>query len=344
MSAWQRIRLTRAQPPELVTADRAGVFVSALEQSEQLMRAAESVGAAARPLPLFYALSQAGRAIAAARLVGPWRLAGHGICVPPQDEPNLLHRVVTPKVEGNKALAAGRRSSFAGVAEGIGSGSLTAPVALGEVWAAIPDLIEPAPQIPGCDPGWRRPLRAYSPHWNVSDVRTNTLTNGRALELLVAGLPTGDQDNPRNPVELLEDLEIHYPTSAGVAVPGGHHGAPVYAWGPAGDRLPTFSWPEIRNLHVTEHQRRLDAIAPDYRGRGERLLVPRLGGRDALSPLMLWWALLYGLSSIARYDPELWVDALDVNRSEQAVPIEAALDVALEAFPELILSALLGFG
>jgi hypothetical protein len=55
---------------------------------------------------------------------------------------------------------------------------------------------------------------------------------------------------------------------------------------------------------------------------------------------MLWWVLMFGLSSVARYDPEVWVAALDVNTSEQAVPIEAALDVALEALPELILDAL----
>jgi hypothetical protein len=55
---------------------------------------------------------------------------------------------------------------------------------------------------------------------------------------------------------------------------------------------------------------------------------------------MLWWALLFGLSSVARYEPELWIGALDVNRSPLAVPIEAALDAALEALPDLILDAL----
>lgn len=60
MSAWQSIRLLRARPPALVTKERAGVFAAALEQSEQLMRAARDVGHAARPLPLFYSVSQAG--------------------------------------------------------------------------------------------------------------------------------------------------------------------------------------------------------------------------------------------------------------------------------------------
>jgi hypothetical protein len=59
-----------------------------------------------------------------------------------------------------------------------------------------------------------------------------------------------------------------------------------------------------------------------------------------LSPLMLWWALLFGLSSIARYDPETWVGALAVNDSALTVPIEAALDAALEVLPDLILGTL----
>ncbi|MGO9899681.1 MAG: YaaC family protein [Solirubrobacteraceae bacterium] len=86
MSAWQHIRLLRACPPGEAIGERAAVFASALEQSEQLMRAAEVVGPAARPLPLFYALSQAGRAIAAVHLPDPgWRLAGHGLSARPQD-------------------------------------------------------------------------------------------------------------------------------------------------------------------------------------------------------------------------------------------------------------------
>jgi hypothetical protein len=84
----------------------------------------------------------------------------------------------------------------------------------------------------------------------------------------------------------------------------------------------------------------LDTIAPDYRGRGTRLLLPRAGCTDELSPLMLWWALLFGLSSIAQYDPETWIGALAVNDSELAVPIEAALDAAVDALLDPIFGAL----
>jgi hypothetical protein len=43
------------------------------------MGAATSVGYAARPLPLYYAISQASRAIAAAHADQPWKLKGHGL-------------------------------------------------------------------------------------------------------------------------------------------------------------------------------------------------------------------------------------------------------------------------
>lgn len=56
-------------------------FGAALEQFEQLLGAAEVSGPASAPLPLFYALSQAGRAIAAARLPDHqrWDFTGHGL-------------------------------------------------------------------------------------------------------------------------------------------------------------------------------------------------------------------------------------------------------------------------
>lgn len=98
MLAWQRIRVLRTRPPARVEGERAGVFVSALEQAEQLMNAAADVGPAASPLLLFYAVSQAGRAIAAAHLDDPWRLSGHGLKLRATADPSggLLRRVVKP--------------------------------------------------------------------------------------------------------------------------------------------------------------------------------------------------------------------------------------------------------
>lgn len=340
MSAWQSIRILRARPPAGVTDERQAVFVSALEQSEQLMRAAHDVGPAARPLPLFYALSQAGRAIAAAHLPdGGWRLAGHGLtCRPPHGRTDLLRRVVGPQQASAKTLALSRPSSFAGVSNAIGSQPLSGDIELGAVWFGVPDLVEPLPQMPDRDLTWRRPLRVFSPYWDEDDANPAFFASQR-LELLVSGLPIDPDANAMLDADpLLAELIDHDPSSSGVhAVPPARGMTNVQRrWAPNRECLPTFCWPGVQALDEAA----LERIAPDYRARGQRLMLPRLNGKDAPAPLMLWWLLLFGLSSVARYDPELWVAVLDVNTSEQAVPLEAALDEALDVLPELILTAL----
>jgi hypothetical protein len=328
--AWQRIRVLRARPPAGVEGERAAVFVPALEQAEALMLAAADVGPLASPLLLFYAVSQAGRAIVAARLADPWRLSGHGLKAPsPADaSADPLRRVVKP--DGSRTSER-RRPSFAGVAEATGSGQLTSELELGALWAAIPELMTPLPQPP-LDPSWKRPLRVFRP---VFDPAHQRLADMRPLELLIAGLP------PDADLATLLRYLSDYPAAEGALMwhtPGMREDSIVTQIGPEGP-MPVFCWPDVPT-DVRLRAQHLDAIAPDYRGRGARLLFPRAGGRDALSPLMLWWALLFGLSTIARYDPETWVGALAVNDSELAVPIEAALDAARDALPELILDAL----
>ena len=312
----------RAQPPPLVKGERRIVFASALEQSEQLMLAASATGPAARPLPLFYALSQAGRAIAAARLRECWRLAGHGLTTPAEDtETSLLRRVV--RVD-SRAPRQDRRHSFAGVAEATGSAVLSSTVELGAVWAAIPDRLVPLPPLPPEDDVWPHPLPVELTQWWTTAM---PLAARAPFELLVDGLP---EDS-----EAMTELLARYPTAAG-AVPKvlAQTGGVQHQLTGTEKSLPVIVWPQFR---IAWHQ--LDAIAPEYGAFGQRILLPSVAG-DPLSPLMLWWVLLFGLSSIARYDPELWVDALDLNRSKLAVPIEAALEAALEALPELILDAL----
>jgi hypothetical protein len=332
MLAWQRIRVLRARPPERVKGEREGVFVSALEQAEQLVRAAENVGPAASPLLLFYAVSQAGRAIAAARLDDPWRLSGHGLKAPAAADPSagLLRRVVKPE-DGQASKL--RRLSFAAVAGATGSGRLTSGLELGAVWAAIPELMLPLPQPPRDDDTWKRPLRVFRP---MFDPAHQMLADMRPLELLIDGLP------PNSDLKTLVAYLSDYPTAAGAYMsqtPGMPEDSIVNQISPRGQPLPVFCWPDVPT-NIQLRAQHLNAIAPDYKRLGTRLLFPRAGCKDALSPLMLWWALLFGLSSVARYDPELWIAALDVNSSQLAVPIEAALETALDALPELILHAI----
>jgi hypothetical protein len=59
--------------------ERRAVYSAASEQFEQLLSASATVGFAARPLTLFYALSQGVRGIAAAAVSEPdWQPRTHG--------------------------------------------------------------------------------------------------------------------------------------------------------------------------------------------------------------------------------------------------------------------------
>ena len=82
-TAMRELRALRYDPPGYTKqGSRRTTFQSALEQCEQFLAAARQAGYATRPVQLFYALSQAGRAmVAASPHIGnqAWRVSGHGL-------------------------------------------------------------------------------------------------------------------------------------------------------------------------------------------------------------------------------------------------------------------------
>ena len=133
---WRHLRGLRHNPPGFANAPgaRRSVFGAALEQSEQLLTAARSVGFASRPILLFYGLSQAGRAIAAGSTLADgssWQLAGHGIETVGLYQRRQLHAVEL-RDQGS--------GSFTQLAPLLGSASLPITTPLGQIWATIPDL------------------------------------------------------------------------------------------------------------------------------------------------------------------------------------------------------------
>jgi hypothetical protein len=68
--------------------------------------------------------------------------------------------------------------------------------------------------------------------------------------------------------------------------------------------------------------------------------LPEIANGACPFPLLLWWALLLGLSSIARYEPAAWTAAIDLDGSDLAVSFERVLDVAGERVPIRILQSL----
>jgi hypothetical protein len=274
-------------------------------------------------LLLFYALSQAGRVVAAARAGDSvWRLHGHGLrWVPAGGSGSVLERQVEP-------LEAG---AFQTVAAATGSGAMTDRVELGALWSAIPDLMLPTP--PGRKSSWPLPLIVWIEHeWESHAARLGS----SALRAVVIGLR-----DPSSPTSIKAELQ-HYPTAAdGVpeSIPATEGPRVVTSVVPGVGEGPVVKWNVGRT--VPERRKRTDEVALPYRASGARYALPRVGDQDFLSPLMLWWALLFGLSNLARYEPDTWVGALDVDRSGLALPIEVALDEALSAIPHLVLEALL---
>lgn len=127
------------------------------------MGAASTSGYASRPLPLFYALSQAGRAIAAAWADDPWvPTSGHGL------KHELGESALRTTVWPTPATKEGRIDTFSCVAAAAGQGTLTKGerVELGALWASLPDLWEQDLR----EERWRRPLPVRRVEHDVSEV------------------------------------------------------------------------------------------------------------------------------------------------------------------------------
>ncbi len=321
---WSRLRTTRAAPPgrAATTGARRNTYAAAMEQFEELMRAAEQVGPAARPLPLFYALSQAGRAVAAAHADQPWQLRGHGLQLKDQGQP-LLSRHVSP--EG------GPSTSFRRVTDATGSDVLSHPVTIGALCASLPDLAT-VDQL--CDGNPRALLMRAIPQSSGS-----VLTMSRDVDAEVINLPA-EIASADDPAAALAEHLSHYPSTANWAPPDQLRIWPrPRGWG-AGTILRWQVPDDVQAPNEPERQARIREVAPPYRHADRQWCRPAVAPGTLLSPLMTWWAVLYALSMVARYEPDLWVGLLDVDRSQLAVPLEGLLEDALEVVPHLVLDAL----
>jgi hypothetical protein len=308
---WREIRALRAAPPGLAGADpRRAVFTAALQQSQELMAAAETAGPASRPITLFYSLSQAGRAIAAARAPNPtWEIRGHGLAVTGTSDVAQTQVRPNPNSHGSDAYAL--------VAAATGSEALASTVPLAALWAALPELDAAASLTVGATPalevvpsGMADVHPKLQPHeWTPATVS-------------VPGVRQAD----------LAELMPRYALTDGWQVAG--------AWMDTahGRSGPVVRW-ELGRGQGGPMLRALGDFADHIDGRW--YLRPLMGQPpQAPSRLMTWWALLLALSSLARYHPSLWVAALDVDRSPHAVALEQCLEVAVSAVVPLILDAL----
>jgi hypothetical protein len=336
LTVWRHIRALRYRPPGRASSgERRDIFGSALEQAEQLFTAAQAVGYASRPILLFYGLSQAGRAIAAASTSADddhFKLSGHGITTRNLDSEELHEVTVIDNALGKQK----DRGSFVQLASMLRSGTLPEGAPLGQIWTLIPDLRE-------------TPLYTHYTDYLPILTYKNQAVSNKLVTGIVSGLPYRLAETAT--VEQIDAFLTHYPTLEG------SRASPLVAelvtrntsarsvsvcreWSRPADRLELFPITGRENS-MSDWQIMEDRFTQPYRGDSERFIFPAVGGADRpLHPLLAWWALLFTLSMLARYEPASWTSHLARDESPNAVPIEAALDRGLHTCPELIAHAI----
>lgn len=331
--AWQMLRTLRHAPPgRAAQGDRKATFDAAMEQAEQFFAAARVSGSATRPVQIFYGLTQAGWAVAAAASAAEgngWRLAGgHGLETGPLQ--NLRNHGIATLTLKDKG-----KGSFTQLASILGAASLPQSTSLGDLWCLLPE----AERFPLPEMGAARPLTVkeeFEPAVLSLPVvaRVSPLPSYLAHQVTSEENPSvGQEEGWREERRRVTDYLASYPTLTGLpfATSDGNPVGLAYV-GPGRMEVP---------LRLGEFGPGLspdDKIATLTAGyRGQRLAFPTVGGSShPAHPFLLWWAVSFALSMLARYEPKGWAERISVSDSADASPIEHLLDQALVILPELI--------
>jgi hypothetical protein len=334
---WSILRALRAAPPGSagVIDARRVVFAAALEQAEQFLTAASAVGYATKPVQLFYALSQAGRAIAAARADEPWEIVGHGAKVK-----------TSPGISGTSVrVDTSERGALGLVARATGSELWEGPVNLGSLWGSLPELPHDMsligsghpPLEVGLDETYglvplHRPGLPPAPGRASAYTASPGLGQGRGPSFRVALRVRERPQDPEDERALVERVLAPYPKAVGWSIASGWTvnamdpgPSPIFLeWSREDDGNRVLVAPQL----LTEYYEGALYFRP---GLGKNWAVP--------SPLVTWWGLLLALSQLARYEPVAWRQALDIDHSPIAWALERGLTIAERRIPELVLRA-----
>jgi hypothetical protein len=295
------------------------VFGAALEQFDELWKATGSVGPTVSPIPLYYALSQGSRAVAAARVSsGDWQASGHGLSAK-----SSSRAIGELKIEPHQ----GSNHSFGAFCQAVGSTPLTAEVDLEDAWAAVPGF----ERVDGLGADATPTLELDAISAGPGTTTTNALLRGD----LAAGLPANAQQAAR---ALTLRLSSYSNATRGLRV------EPPVPRNP--DPYRPQDGPSVEVYWEADDgtARPLDEVAFRLGGPNTgTFLQPGLGANgDQLTPFAATWVVLLTLSSAARYYPDRWTAALDRDSSVLAVPIEDALSRTRELMPWLLRHALEG--
>lgn len=347
-TGWRDIQALRAEPTGLAAADpdRARTFRAALRQAEEFAQAAEVVSYAVKPIQLFYALSQAGRALAASASPDLWTPRGHGLRCR-LDVTSVLNATVEP--------AGGARAAFQMITAAAGSPALAGKAEIGALWAANPDLVGVPIRAELGRGQWPAALSYGLGARDIGRIGPAAI-DPREMQTTTGGRVHTTLDVPGDTGEQIARALTAYPSLAGAAALTPSSDRYVHPAEPV-ERIPTADrqqgvrigrdapgtipmaeyWQLEDSLYsVVEVDPRFPTRSPSFIG----YAIPAIAGGPSPLPLLLWWALLLGLSSLARYEPAAWTTAIDLDASPLAVHLQALLDIAAEWAPARILESL----
>jgi hypothetical protein len=320
----RNLRALRHDPPGYAKQGaRRATFQVALEQCEQFLGAASDAGYATSPVHLFYALSQAGRAIVAASpRVGnqAWKVSGHGLTV--NTNAGLAAEVM---------VTATKSGLFPSVATALDIEALipNEPVALRKLWPLLPE----AADVPLTADVIFPALLFFQDGWPKSS------TFARAE---VHWIPRQVYDLcGQDRVQVKEYLD-HYPALRSsmlrLSQPVGGLG-----WRSVGAGMGlNIEWRSgSPPLMLADYKSFSDLGVACYRSADDSVVTPGIGSmKTGLHPFLALWGVLLALSSLARYEPVTWSKAIDIDRSSEANAIEHLVDEAIASVPSAVLHLL----
>ena len=344
---WHLLRMSRSRPPGLAGMDnrRADLYRASLQQFEELLSAAASIGPAGSPLPLYYALNQAGRAVLAACEADDSKVfvatnEHHGLTLARasvgRDLLDALSQPVRPDIGHFQKVAAATGSPLLAVDSGVPLGALIASLPEADDESFDDDTWPTAVRV--------HPLMRFSAQpsllskWDTDSMTSRTLFSQGVMQL---GLVTDSITSPED----LACFAAKYPAlvdrQATLAPPQTIPPSIVYWQTPAGLALEVRIRVQRSSATLEEdHEAALNEVAPQYRWLGRRWLRPSVeDGRPPPTSLMTWWAVLHALSMLARYYPTAWTAALSIDQSTRAALLERTLALALDALPHLVFEA-----
>jgi hypothetical protein len=303
-----------------------------MKQSEQFFRLSNAAGYETKPILLYYGLNQATRAIVGtlAEPDAKWAISGHGITCPNLDTETTLGDV--------QVVDRGKNASFQMLGKYTNSPTLPQSLPLREVWASLPE---------GADVPLQGSLSLWSAvkFGSANGERSMFETLWRDRNGVVArlgGLPY-DLGGAQTVEEVQALLWQKYPAIGFLKPALAPDGRLDGGWQLNSNRLglgltvaddvPEKEELELRGMDIL---RAGHLIYWNSRTVYTRIIPVLPGNTTPLSPLVTWWAILFTLSMLARYQPSSWTRMLDIDSSPDAPAVEYLLDEAHRACLNLI--------